>query len=174
MTCGNCSYSKNKTRTVSMTGGKNQNNDENLTTNDMNRNIQLGYYPKEYFGDYVMSESYYRPNKEIGFYNSVYLNQNTYKNQGLNEINENFANSTSNYSASNLKPIQYSLHGFNKYTQNRSLGFSEITYTPPANISTFSNKNVNKNVKKNNIKEGFGSYFMDISYFNPKREFGYN
>jgi hypothetical protein len=170
MTCSNCVYSKNKTRSVPMSGGKKNNNE---TTNDMNRNIQLGYYPKEYFNDYVMSESYYRPNKEIGFYNSVYLNQNTYKNQGLNEINENFANNTTNYSASNLKPIQYSLHGFNKYSQSRDLGFSEITYTPPANISTFSNKNVNKNNNKK-INEGFGSYFMDISYFNPKRDFGYN
>ena len=170
MTCSNCVYSKNKSRSVPMSGGKTNINE---TTNDLNRNIELGYYPKEYFNDYVMSESYYRPNKEIGFYNSVYLNQNTYKNQGLNEIYENFDNSTSNYKASNLKPIQYSLHGFNKYSQSRDLGFSEIIYTPPANISTCSNKNVNKNMN-NKINEGFGSYFMDISYYNPKREFGYN
>ena len=77
---------------------------------------------------------------------------------------------------SNKKPIEYTLKGFDTFSKGRELGFSKITYTPPSNvnISQFSNKNHPKKIKNDLTEEGFGSYFMDISYYNPNKEFGYN
>jgi hypothetical protein len=129
-----------------------------------------------------------------------YANTNGYKgevyeynsnNQNYKKYLENFENKSDDINMYN-KGMNYEI-GF-----NGKLGFSEILYNNNQNnlecnsISNFANKsnvnniktlkcdcvnvNKNKNVKpkKSNVKENFGSYFMDNSYYTPDKEFGFN
>lgn len=143
MSSCNCKYTKVKAYSVPMSKS---------ITGGVNN---IGYYPSEQFNDVTMSENYFKKNgylNEIGYDNNSIF-KNSYKSFVYENLLENFENKQqiqppNNLTKNSKKSMNYSI------CNRGSLGYSEIP-------------------QSNSTVENFGSYFMDNSYFNPNKEFGY-
>lgn len=157
---------------------------EGYYSNDINKNVGYNQY-NIYKGpvyDYNSSESNYKN----------YI-ENFENNDNLKKYNSNSDNNKNmNYEIGFNGKLGYSEILYdNNEDNNNNIKISNFENKSTETIKKNQNKNKNKNQKilkcncinqsnksslKDNkvVKEKFGSYFMDISYYNPQREFGFN